>query len=186
MRTVISQSLNLVERQDWITSRCGMIWSVAPVSAPLKAWNGEPGSRLIATGAPVIAACFAGSVYITKRLSAKAGRTIDWEMMVRMGHSHRLQNLETPASARRPRPVAARCPLGDYIAPIRPVSSRFVRAEPESRQVYTAAMNLFLAELGQAVALASFSLQPVCRRVHGLQTCMGLFLSSGCFGLLPV
>src|SRR5215471_9443122 len=85
-----------------------------------------------------------------------------------------------------PRPAAARCPLGDYIAPIRPVSSRFVRAEPESRQVYTAAMNLFLAELGKAVALASFSLQPVCRRVHGLQTCMGLFLSSGCFGLLPV
>src|SRR5215472_409910 len=35
---------------------------------------------------------------------------------------------------------------------MRPVSSRFVRAEPESRQVYTAAMNLFLAELGQAVA----------------------------------
>jgi hypothetical protein len=51
-----SASLNLVERQDWITSRCGMIWSVAPLSVPLKAWNGEPGSRLIATGAPVIAA----------------------------------------------------------------------------------------------------------------------------------
>jgi hypothetical protein len=28
-----------------------MIWSVAPVSAPLKASNGEPGSTLIATGA---------------------------------------------------------------------------------------------------------------------------------------
>jgi hypothetical protein len=33
----------------------------------LKAWNGEPGSTLIETGAPVIAACFAGSVYIAKR-----------------------------------------------------------------------------------------------------------------------
>src|SRR5215469_12147365 len=64
-----------------------MIWSIAPVSAPLKAWNGEPGSVLIATGAPVIAACFAGSVYIAKRLSAGAGRTTDWEMMLRMGHS---------------------------------------------------------------------------------------------------
>jgi hypothetical protein len=37
-----------------------MIWSVAPVSAPLKAWNSEPGSTLIETGAPVIAACFRG------------------------------------------------------------------------------------------------------------------------------
>src|SRR5215469_11257891 len=61
-----------------------MIWRVAPVSAPLKARNGEPGSTLIATGAPVIAACFAGSVYIAKRLSAGAGRTTDWEMTVRM------------------------------------------------------------------------------------------------------
>src|SRR6516162_1999713 len=83
-----------------------MIWSVAPVSAPLKAWNGEPGSRLISTGAPVIAACFAGLVYITKRLSAGAGKTIDWEMMVRMGNSPRLQNLETPVSARCPRPAS--------------------------------------------------------------------------------
>src|SRR5689334_24874875 len=66
-----------------------MIWSVAPVSAPLNAWNGEPGSMLIATGAPVIAACCAGSVYIAKRLSAGAGRRTDWEMMVRMGHSLR-------------------------------------------------------------------------------------------------
>jgi hypothetical protein len=39
---------------------------------------------LIATGAPVIAACFAGSVCISKRLSAGAGRTTDWEMMVRI------------------------------------------------------------------------------------------------------
>src|SRR5919201_756407 len=62
-----------------------MIWSIAPVSAPLKARNGEPGSALIATGAPVIAACFAGSVYIAKRLSAGAERTTDWEMMLRMG-----------------------------------------------------------------------------------------------------
>src|SRR5215467_3531333 len=61
-----------------------MISSVAPVSAPLKAWNGEPGSTLIATGAPVIAACFAGSVYIASLLSAGAGRTTDWEMTVRM------------------------------------------------------------------------------------------------------
>jgi hypothetical protein len=30
-----------------------MIWSVAPVSAPLKAWSGEPGSTLIETSAPV-------------------------------------------------------------------------------------------------------------------------------------
>src|SRR5215831_529321 len=70
-----------------------MIWSVAPVSAPLKAWNGEPGSRLIATGAPVIAACFAGSVYIAKRLSAGAGRTIDWEMMLRMVRTFGLCNI---------------------------------------------------------------------------------------------
>jgi hypothetical protein len=35
-------------------------------------------------GAPVIAACFAGSVYISKRLSAGAGRTTDSEMMVRI------------------------------------------------------------------------------------------------------
>src|SRR5262245_807229 len=54
-----------------------MIWSIAPVSASLKARNGEPGSALIATGAPVIAACFAGSVYIAKRLSAGAGRDQD-------------------------------------------------------------------------------------------------------------
>src|SRR5262245_59143954 len=78
-----------------------MIWSIAPVSAPLKARNGEPGSALIATGAPVIAACFTGSVYIAKRLSAGAGRTTDWEMMLRMGHSLRLLNLETPGSGQR-------------------------------------------------------------------------------------
>jgi integrase len=30
-----------------------MIWSTAPVSAPLKARNGEPGSALIATGARI-------------------------------------------------------------------------------------------------------------------------------------
>src|SRR5262249_4480117 len=78
-----------------------MIWSIAPVSAPLKARNGEPGSALIATGAPVIAACFAGSVYIAKRLSAGAGRTTDWEMMLRMGHSLRILNPETPGSGQR-------------------------------------------------------------------------------------
>src|SRR5712671_39866 len=66
-----SPSLNLVERQDWTTSRCGTIWRIAPVSAPLKAWNGAPGSALIATGAPVIAACFAGSMYIAKRRSGR-------------------------------------------------------------------------------------------------------------------
>src|SRR5215472_1268335 len=73
-----------------------MIWSVAPVSAPLKAWNGEPGSTLIATGAPVIAACFAGSVYIAKRLSAGAGRTTAWEMMVRIGGHFRFGYHQTP------------------------------------------------------------------------------------------
>jgi hypothetical protein len=36
-----SPSLNLVERHDWITSLCGIIWRIEPVSAPLKAWNGE-------------------------------------------------------------------------------------------------------------------------------------------------
>src|SRR5215510_83731 len=72
-----------------------MIWSIAPVSAPLKARNGEPGSALIATGAPVIAACFAGSVYIATRLSAGAGRTTDWEMMLRMGHSLRIEPRDT-------------------------------------------------------------------------------------------
>jgi hypothetical protein len=61
----------------------------------VKAWNGAPGSALIATGAPVIAAWFAGSMYIAKRRSAGAGRTTDWEMMLRMGHSPGLQNPET-------------------------------------------------------------------------------------------
>src|SRR5512133_2327052 len=84
-----------------------MIWSIAPVSAPLKARNGEPGSALIANGAPVIAACFAGSVYIAKRLSAGAGRTTDWEMMLRMGHSLRIQNPETPGNGQRSRPGAS-------------------------------------------------------------------------------
>jgi hypothetical protein len=45
----------------------GLFALAAPVSAPLKAWNGEPGSTLIETGAPGIAACFAGPVYIAKR-----------------------------------------------------------------------------------------------------------------------
>ena len=45
--------------------------------------------------APVIAAWFAGSMYIAKRRSAGAGRTTDWEMMLRMGHSPGLQNPET-------------------------------------------------------------------------------------------
>src|SRR5215469_6287052 len=99
-----------------------MICSVAPVSAPLKARNGEPGSTLIAIGAPVIAACFAGSVYIAKRLSAGAGRTTDWEMMVRMGRSPRLQN---PVSARH-RDNGRLMPLG---APIRSVSLKLVEAD---------------------------------------------------------
>src|SRR5271165_54758 len=90
-----------------------MIWSIAPVSAPLKARNGEPGWALIATGAPVIAACFAGSVYIAKRLSAGAGRTTDWEMMLRMGHSPRIQNPETPVSARRPDRIYLFRPAGE-------------------------------------------------------------------------
>jgi hypothetical protein len=53
-------------------------------------------------GAPVIAACFAGSVYIAKRPSAGAGRTTDWEMTVRMENSPRPQKRETPISVGRP------------------------------------------------------------------------------------
>src|ERR1700745_3616258 len=75
-----------------------MIWRIARVSAPLKAWNGAPGSALIATGAPVIAAWFAGSMYIAKRRSAGAGRTTDWGRMLPVGHSPSLQNPE-PRSA---------------------------------------------------------------------------------------
>src|SRR5215470_7055972 len=119
-----------------------MICSVAPVSAPLKARNGEPGSTLIATGAPVIAACVAGSVYIAKRLSAGAGRTTDWEMMVRMGRSPRLQN---PVSARH-RDNGRLMPLGDYIAPICSVSLKLVEADvdrendPHHRQATRSAL----------------------------------------------
>jgi hypothetical protein len=92
-----------------------MIWSVAPVSAPLKAWNGEPGSTLIATGAPVIAARFAGSVYIAKRPSAGAGRTTDWEMTVRMGHS--------------PRPQLGAGPIAKRTADLHPTGARFAITE---------------------------------------------------------
>src|SRR5262249_55034340 len=89
-----------------------MIWRVAPVSAPLKARNGEPGSTLLATGAPVIAACFAGSVYIAKRLSAGAGRTTAWEMMVRIGGIP----VWLPSDARRRHEAmdkSIRCPAKD-------------------------------------------------------------------------
>src|SRR5262249_34134042 len=109
-----------------------MIWSVAPVSAPLKAWNGEPGSTLITTGAPVIAACFAGSVYIAKRLSAGAGRMTDWEMMVRMGHSPRLQESGDADQCTPRGPGAASCPLGDYILPTRPVSLKRLDLEDDA------------------------------------------------------
>jgi hypothetical protein len=34
--------------------------------------------------APVIAACFPGSVYIAKRLSAGAGRSTDWALLARV------------------------------------------------------------------------------------------------------
>src|SRR5436190_8908291 len=98
-----------------------MIWRIAPVSAPLKAWNGAPGSALIATGAPVIAAWFAGSMYIAKRRSAGAGRTTDWEMMLRMGHSPSLQNPETRSAhaAQGQRSPGAPSLITEYSAAVR-------------------------------------------------------------------
>src|ERR1700732_2537057 len=89
-----------------------MIWSVGPVSAPLQAWNGEPRSTLIAPGAPVIAACFAGSVYIAKRLSGGAGRTTDWEMMVRMGGISSLATIRRQ-TAHKAMDKTIRCPPKD-------------------------------------------------------------------------
>src|SRR5579863_1704970 len=72
-----SVSWKFVERHDWTISRGAIAESVTPLIWPPKARNGAPGSALTITGAPVTAACAAGSRYVAYRRSAGAGRIID-------------------------------------------------------------------------------------------------------------
>src|SRR5712664_1171496 len=72
-----SPFLKAVERQACTIRRPGMVCSMRPESAPLKALNFAPGLAPMATLRPVIAACFAGLRYIAYKLFAAAGRTTD-------------------------------------------------------------------------------------------------------------